>query len=249
MLSDVSWFGIDYAFTMMNPLTLHHSKVIPEMYKLLGREEEAAHALVRWYGLRDSMGSPNDPPHQKVRLMKEYNREKLNTEVFGGDPKAIKLYGEYEIRERRPTDGLREALLYLKGRGKTMAIVTEVSSVSGVQGVAAFLKVHGLTGLFSEIISPAGRLTESGELVDSTTFSGSNKKEGTIYQRLASYLDAKGIGSQARAMVGDDPKNDIEASKKYGFFTILYGGVLDRGQSDLADMVIRSWKELPAAMQ
>jgi len=234
---------------MMNPLTMHHSKVIPEMYRQLGKPEEGPRRLALWYRLRDSMGSPDDPPHQRVRLMKEYNRERLNSEVFGNDPQAVKLYGEMEIKERRPTDGLKEALRYLKSGGKALAVVTEVSSLSGVKNIPAFLKVHGLTGLFGEIISPAGRFTEDGELLDGVTFQGSNKKEGTIYERLASYLDSKGVPPGRRAMVGDDPKLDVEASKKYGFVAINYTGVLSRGRTGQADLTISDWRELTAALR
>jgi ribonucleotide monophosphatase NagD (HAD superfamily) len=45
-------------------------------------------------------------------------------------------------------------------------------------------------------------------------------------------------------MVGDDPKMDVDASSKYGFVTVLYKGILDRGQAEHADVVIPDWKEL-----
>lgn len=243
-LSEVSWFGVDFAFTIMNPLTMHHSKVIPEMYRELGRLDEGQKRLALWYKLRDSMGSPTDAPHQKVRLMKEYNRERLHSEVFDNDPRAIEMYAELECTERRPPEGLKEALHELKARGKTLAVVSEVSSVSGTRNLAHYLAVHGIDSLFGEIITPAGRFALNGALLDGETFKGTNKKEGTIYSRIASYLDSKGIPGGRRAMVGDDPKMDVDASSKYGFVTVLYKGILDRGQAEHADVVIPDWKEL-----
>ncbi|MDV3292755.1 MAG: hypothetical protein LYZ70_00615 [Nitrososphaerales archaeon] len=248
MLADVTWVGIDFAFTIMNPLTMHHSKVIPEMYKRLGRPEEGQMRLALWYKLRDNTGSPTDAPHQKVRLMKEYNRERLNAEVFGNDPKAIEMYAELECTERRPPDGMKEALLGLKERRKTLAVVSEVSSVSGAQNVAHYLDVHGVGGLFDEIITPAGRLAMDGAMLDDKTFEGSNKKEGTIYARLAAYLDSKGVSAGRRAMVGDDPNLDVTASKRHGFVGVYYTGVVDRGKSEQADLVISDWRQLRTAM-
>lgn len=243
-LSEVSWVGVDFAFTIMNPLTMHHSKVIPEMYNELGRPDEGQKRLALWYKLRDSMGTATDAPHQKVRLMKEYNRERLHSEVFDNDPKAIEMYAELECTERRPPEGLKEALQGLKGRRKALAVVSEVSSVSGTQNVAHYLAVHGIDRLFEEIITPAGRFALNGALLDGESFKGSNKKEGTIYARIASYLDSKGFPGGKRAMVGDDPKLDIDASAKYGFVTVLYKGIVDRGQAEHADVVVSNWKLL-----
>ncbi len=244
MLADVSWIGIDFAFTMMNPLTMHHSRVIPEMYKVLGRPEEGQTRLQRWYRLRDSLGGPNDAPHQRVRLLKEYNRERMNAEVFDNDPRALELYGEMEARERKPSAGLDGALKFLKGRGRRLSIVSEVTSIEGALSIAAFIRVNGFAGLFDEMITPAGRFTPAGKLLDEVTFRGATKKDGVMYARLSEYLDSKRIGAQHRAMIGDDPKLDIDLAKKYGFVTIQYRGIVDRGKAEQADYVIADWKEL-----
>ncbi len=244
MLSDVTWFGIDFAFTMMNPLVMHHSKVIPELYKKLGREGEGPGRLARWYSLRDSMGAPTDPPHQKVRLMKEYNRERLHAEVFDNEPAAIEMYAEMEARERKPPEDLRAALEYLKSKHKELAVVCEVSGIDGVMTISASLRVNDLTGLFSELISPAGRFTPAGRLIDQQPFAGSFKKDGTLYGRLASYLDSRGIPRGKRAMVGDDPKLDVGFAKVHGFETIQYTGLIDRGRNPEADFYIGRWSEL-----
>ncbi len=243
MLADVSWIGIDFAFTMMNPLTMHHSRVIPEMYKVLGRAEEGQARLQMWYRLRDSLGGPNDAPHQRVRLLKEYNRERMNAEVFDNDPRTLELYGEMEARERKPSAGLDVALKFLNGGGKRLSIVSEVTSTEGALSIAAFLRVNGFAGLFDEMITPAGRFTPAGKLLDDA-FRGATKKDGVLYARLSEYLDSKRIGAQQRAMIGDDPKLDIELAKKYGFVTIQYRGIIDRGESEHADYVIADWREL-----
>jgi phosphoglycolate phosphatase-like HAD superfamily hydrolase len=249
MLSDVAWFGIDFSFTLMNPLTMHHSQVIPAMYRELGRAEEGSERLARWHRLRDSMGSPSDPPHQKVRLMKEYNRDRLHAEVFDNDPQVIALYAAKEAKERRPPEGVKEALQALRDRGKILVVVSEVSSVQGTQTIADFLRAHELAELFDEIITPAGSFTPQGKLLDGVTFKGANKKEGTLYARLATYLDTKGIGARRRAMMGDDPKQDIEAARKQGFVTIQYKGIVDRGPPEHVDLVVSHWKELAEALR
>ena len=245
MLSDVKWFGIDFAFTIMNPLTLHHSVVIPEMYRRLGRPTEGPRRLEMWYKLRDSMGSPSDLPHQKVRLLKEYNRDRFLAEVFDNDPDAIDLYAEMEAIERKPPEDLKGALEYLKRKGKSLSVVSEVFGVKGTLTVSASVRAHRIIGLLDEIITPAGRFTPDGKLLDETAFTGTSKKDGTIYERIGVYLDSKGIRAGQRAMVGDDPKLDVEFAKKWGFVTIQYTGVIDRGGSDKADYSLARWSDLP----
>ncbi len=248
MLSDVSWFGIDFAFTMMNPLTMHHSVVIPEMYRLLGRPEEGAARFEKWTKLRDSMGSPSDPPHQKVRLLKEYNRERFHAEVFDNDPRAIRMYAEMEAKARMSSPGLADALKVLNRRKKHLSVVSEVASVDGTLAITAFMQVNGILGLFDEMITPAGRFAPQGKLLDEAPFKGATKKEGTIYIRLANYLDSKGIRASERAMIGDDPKLDIDLAKQQGFVTVQYRGIVDRGRAEHADLVISKWQELLDAM-
>ncbi len=244
VFSDVSWFGIDFAFTMMDPLTMHHSVVIPEMYKLLGRPDEGAARFEKWTKLRDSMGSPSDPPHQKVRLLKEYNRERLHAEVFDDDPLAIRMYAEMEAKARKSSPGLADALKVLNRRRKHLSVVSEVASIDGTLAITAFLEVNGITGLFDEMITPAGRFSPQGKLLEEAPFKGATKKEGTIYIRLASYLDSKGIRATERAMIGDDPKLDIDLAKQQGFVTVQYRGIVDRGRTEHADLVISNWQEL-----
>jgi len=244
LLSEVEWFGIDYAFTIMNPLTLHHSKVIPAMYRRMGRPQEGQERLARWYRLRDTMGNPTDPPHQKVRIMKEYHRDEMLAKVFDDDPEAKALYAEMEAQERRPPDDLKFGLECLMSQGKTMSLVSEVIGRQGAMTVSSSLRVHGLTRYFEEVITPSGRFSPRGELLGEGDFAGSTKKEGSLYDRLAAYLDSRGIGQGKRAMVGDDPKLDVEFSKGRGFVSIQYCGIIDRGSTPHADYTIRSWSEL-----
>jgi len=243
-LPDVSWIGIDYAFTLMNPLTMHHSKVIPEMYKTIGRESEGPKRLELWYKLRDSMGNPTDAPHQKVRLLKEYNRDRMNAEVFGGDPRVIELYEEMEARERRPSADLRGALTALNGKGKRLTVVSEVTSSSGAKSIVDFLRAHELAPFFEEIVTPVGRLSNDGTLLAEEPFKGTTKKDGMLYERLRTYLNSKAVPQNATAMVGDDPKLDVEQSKKQGFVAIQYTGIIDRGSSTQADLVAKTWTDL-----
>lgn len=244
MASEVKWVGIDYAFTIMNPLSMHHSKVIPEMYNRLGKGGEGEERLARWYKLRDSMGSPTDAPHQKVRLMKEYHRDEMLATVFDDDPVVKAMYAEMEARERKPPDDIRSGLDCLTSARKALAVVSEVIGSQGARTVAATLLSHGLDRYFGEIITPSGRFTPKGEFIEEGGFAGATKKEGTMYDRLAAYLDSKGMGPGERAMVGDDPKLDVEFSKRRGFVTVYYRGIIDRGRADQADYTIAKWSEI-----
>ena len=46
------------------------------------------------------------------------------------------------------------------------------------------------------------------------------------------------------AMVGDDPVLDVANSKRRGFVTVQYLGIIDRGRTDHADYTIKSWTEI-----
>jgi FMN phosphatase YigB (HAD superfamily) len=194
------------------------------------------------------MVSPGDQPHQKVRLLKEYNRDRLYKEVLDDDPAVIDLYAEMEAVERRPPGDLKATLEYMKQKGKSLSVVSEVSGIKGTLTVSASLRAHHLLGLFDEIITPAGRFTPEGRLLDEDAFAGSSKKDGTIYERLGHYLDSEGIHAGQRAMVGADPKLDVEFAKKCGFVAIQYAGVIDRGRTEDADYWLTSWSELPGLL-
>lgn len=243
-ISGVRWMGVDFGYTIMDPLKMHHSFVIPEIYRRLGREGEGRDRLARWYKLRDSLGTTTDQPHQRVRLLKEYNRDRMYDEVFDDDQKAIELYSEMEAMERKVPPDLKGTLEHLESKGWTAAVVSEVVGIQGTMTISASLRLNGLAPLFAEIITPSGRFSTAGQLIDEETFKGSTKKDGSIYRRLAGYLDAAGIIRGRRAMVGDDPKQDIELAKAEGFITIQYCGIIDRGKSEMADLVIKSWSEL-----
>ena len=77
---------------------------------------------------------------------------------------------------------------------------------------------------------------------------GATKKAGTIYERIRDYLRTKGIPSAAAAIIGDDPQLDVEHAQPYGFFTVQYVGVLDRGGSEKADFAMRDWKDIGAIL-
>jgi len=77
---------------------------------------------------------------------------------------------------------------------------------------------------------------------------GATKKAGTIYKKIQDYLMTKGIPSAAAAIIGDDPLLDVEHAKPYGFFTVQYLGVLDRGGSEKPDFAITAWKDIGAIL-
>ena len=243
-IRNIDWAGIDYSYTIMNPLTLHHSSVIPQVYQVLGREHEAPMRLQRWYRLRDSVGSPTDPPHQKARLVKEYYIERLEGEVFDNEREAIELYYELEAKAKEMPDDLKIGLEHLNSRGIECAVISEVSSIKGTLNLIRFLKYKGIAEYFAEVITPAGRFSTSGDLLDEHPFKGSNKKTGEIYDRLVSYLKGKALIPSRCAVIGDDPEQDIRQAKLRGFKTIQYCGIVDRGRSESADYVIYSWSQL-----
>ncbi len=240
----VSWCGLDFGETIINPYTLHQSQVIREICDELGKKEEAEHSVALWYELRDSFAMPGDKPEERVRQLKQYAKDRVYSQVLGGDPKAARLYDEKEARGFTPTPGISELLQKLDQEGVEVAVVSESSSLTSTQAIARFLGVYGLRGHFADIITPVGRFDVDGRLVD-RRFVGATKKSGSIYDVLASFLQGRGITPAEGAMVGDDPVLDVENSKLRGFVGIQYTGVVDRGRSKMADYVIETWKEFP----
>ncbi|MBI4265678.1 MAG: hypothetical protein HY657_14990 [Acidobacteria bacterium] len=239
----LQWCGIDYGETIMNPLTLHQSAVIPEVYRELGRPEEAEERVRRWYRVRSTMGPPSTAPHLLVRDLKQYARGRINAEVFDDEPEAIERFEAKEVMGFAIPDGVGAALALLQRKSVTAAIVSESASVTGVQVIARFLRLRGLRQYFQEIITPAGRFDVEGRLLDST-FEGATKKAGTIYGKIREYLASHQIAASAAAIIGDDPVLDVARARAHGFVTVQYVGVIDRGGSEKADYTMREWAEL-----
>jgi hypothetical protein len=243
----IRWCGIDYGETIMNPLTLHQSIVIREVYRELGRPAEADDRVQRYYRSRDSMGPAGSAPHMLVRDLKQYARETFYREVFDDERRAIELYEAKEVKGFGEAAGVDKALALLKSRHIGTAIVSESGSVIAAQTVARYLSAHRLTSFFQEIITPAGRFSVEGELVDAS-FKGATKKDGTIYGKIRDHLKTKGIASEAAAIIGDDPQLDCGHARPYGFYTVQYLGVLDRGGSEQADFAMRDWSEIASIL-
>jgi FMN phosphatase YigB (HAD superfamily) len=239
----ILWCGIDYGETIMNPLTLHQSTVIREIYTELGRAEEAEGRVRRWYRLRDSMGPASVPTHQRVRDLKQYARDRIYREVFDDDRGAVERFDAKEVKGWASAEGLMHALSLLHSKRIPVAVVSESASVAAARAVARFLTAHALTLYFEEIITPAGRFSVDGRLLDAK-FVGATKKSGKIYEELRGYLQSRRIPSSAAAMIGDDPLLDVEHAKRYGFVTIQYVGVIDRGGHGKADYMLTDWKDL-----
>jgi hypothetical protein len=239
----IRWCGIDYGETIMNPMTLHQSAVIREIYRELGRAAEAEDVVKRWYSVRATMGPPSTAPHLLVRDLKQYARDRIATEVFDGDGEVLKRYEVEEVMAFAIPDGVEAGLKLLRSRNVGAAIVSESASLTGVQTIARFLKARAFDQYFQEIITPAGRFSIDAELLD-PAFVGATKKAGTIYGKVREYLKTKDIPSSSAAIIGDDPQLDVEHSKPYGFFGIQYTGVIDRGGSEKADFAMKDWNDL-----
>ncbi|MDA4128575.1 MAG: hypothetical protein OK422_03870 [Thaumarchaeota archaeon] len=235
---------MDFGETLMNPFTLHQSAIITETYKELGRESEAGERVKKWYALRDSFGSHEDPTHQRVRLLKQYAKERVYSEVLENDRRAIQLFEEKERNGFTPTEGLGELLTKLRDSDVSVAVVSESASLPAVMVIARFLSQHDLGRYFRELITPAGRFSVSGVLLDER-FVGKTKKDQTIYDTLRAYLEEQNFRISECAMVGDDPVLDVEYAKLRGFAAIQYTGVIDRGYSTMADYIVDNWNEFP----
>ncbi|OFW34188.1 MAG: hypothetical protein A3G76_05265 [Acidobacteria bacterium RIFCSPLOWO2_12_FULL_65_11] len=239
----IRWCGIDYGETIMNPLTLHQSAVIREIYGELGRAAEAEERVQRWYRVRATMGPSSTAPHLLVRDLKQYARDRIATEIFDDDKEVLTRYEVKEVMAFAIPESVEGALKLLQSKTVGVAIVSESASVTGVQAISRFLKARAFNQYFQEIITPAGRFSVDGQLVD-PTFTGATKKAGTIYEKIREYLKTKGIPSSAAAIIGDDPQLDVEHARPYGFFTVQYTGVIDRGGSEKADFAMKDWKDI-----
>jgi len=240
----IRWYGIDYGETMMNPFTLHQSALIRQVYRQLGRPDEGEDRVRRWYALRDSFGSHQSQLELRVRELKQYARARIYSEVLGGDPDAARHFEEGEARGFSTARGVGEALARLGVGGIPVSIVSESSSSEATLAILRFLRVHGLIGSITDIITPAGRFGTGGNL-EGPEFVGKTKKEGTIYDQLALHLRGRGISTGEAAIVGDDPVLDIAKAKSRGFVAVQYVGIVNRGVSPLADYVIDDWSKLP----
>jgi len=239
----IVWCGIDYGETIMNPLALHQSRVIREIYSELGRADEAEERVRRWYRLRGAMGPPSVATHLLVRDLKQYARDRIYTEVLDGDRYAVELFEAKEVAGIAMAEGVDTALARLQRKGVAAAIVSESASRAAAETVARYLRAHALSQYFQDLITPAGRFSVDGHLLD-RTFVGATKKAGSLYGRIRQHLDAKGIPSSSAAIIGDDPLLDVEQAAPCGFVTIQYVGVIDRGVSETADYVLTDWREL-----
>ena len=226
----------------MNPLTLHQSAVIRDIYSELGRAEEADERIQRYYRLRDAWGPPSTPTHLLVRDLKQYARDTIYSDVFDGDADAIERYKAKEVEGFGVPEGVGDALALLRDTGIPAAVVSESGSETAIQAIVRYMRIRGFSQYFEEIIAPAGRYSVDGELLDSS-FAGATKKAGTIYEKIRDYLAAKGIPPSSAAIIGDDPHLDGAQAKRYGFVTIQYTGVIDRGGSEKADIALADWRE------
>jgi FMN phosphatase YigB (HAD superfamily) len=239
------WYGLDFGETVMNPFTLHQSALIREVYRELGKEGEAEEHVGRWYALRDEVGSRFEKLDLRVREVKQYARDRVYSEVLDSDPEAVRLFDEGEARGFSAAKGLEPALARLRDRGAVVSIVSESTRVEAALAIVRFIGAHSLGGYIADVITPAGRFGPGGG-PEGREFVGKTKRDGSIYKALMAHLQARGVQAGAAVMVGDDPELDVRNSKEWGFVTVQYTGIVDRGRSPAADYVIDAWSELPS---
>ncbi len=174
------------------------------------------------------------------RRLHERGRNEVEEEILEKNPCLIRKYYESEIKLLKPANGVRGALKYLKSKGHSLNIVSEVGSVSQMNVIIEFLNLYNLRHFFSRIYSPLGVIREDGELDKS--FKGVSKEDGSIYNKLKRELEEVGIDTSEAVIIGDHPVKDVIMAKKFGFITVHYAAKNE--PSEKADYVIKHFSEL-----
>jgi len=235
------WIGIDYGMTLMDPRNFHHSEIISRIYKILNCPEVIEEKIRKWKELRESVAnSPSLSLQEKVRLLKEYHRDKIYSEIFDNNMEAIRLYEKFEVEELRLSPGVKDFLKKVSSKVSEIAIVSEATNKHAALQICRFVKYHGLESFINAVITPAGLYNTKGLLVDDR-FIGATKVSGELYDKLKERLREMGIKTSEAIIIGDDPIRDIRNARERGFFTILYIGVVNRGNNEEADMIIEDW--------
>ncbi len=164
-------------------------------------------------------------------------RKEIEERILESNPCLMRRYYRTEIILLKPADGVEEILKYLISKRYSLNVVSDMSAIDVIVN---FLNTYNLRHYFRCIYSPGGVIRETGEI--DRSFSGVSKEDGSIYEKLRSELEKKGIDVGEAVMIGDNPVKDIEMAKKYGFTTVHYSP--GKEPSPEADYAIRHFSEL-----
>ena len=234
---EVKWCGFDYGQCIMEPGGLRNPRMFGDLYKELGKPELIPEKIRKYRILKEKYGS--------YGRIKEGHRDEIYRYVLDDDSTAIELFGEKEQELLDMGFGLEDALIFLKGLGIELQVVSEMKKTLGAVGtdiVSRFLKRRGLVRYFKQLVTPQGKINLEDDTID-LKYKGYTKKDGTLYDVLAGELKERGIQTHEAVMVGDKPETDINPASERGFKTIQYTGFVDLGASK-ADLRIHSFSEL-----
>ena len=256
MSISVRWVGFDFGGTIQNGSGGYQGTIdsINEIFTELGKPEIIGEKVTRFnellakYGYEEEMmyGVDEDiefwKRHYRFKRLQEKGLTEFFSYVLDNNQDAIKLYQNKRLRHFKATDGLNECLEYLKNKGVSVNIVSELGSEGTLNIISSFLSRFNLWPYFSDVITNYGRIKNNGDL--DLSFKGTEKIDGTIYKRLVRDLLDAGIEPSQALMIGDHPVEDVEKAKENGFYAIQFTGVIKRRVSNAADYVISDLREL-----
>jgi len=252
----ICWCGFDFGGTIQDPSKGYQYtlEAINEIYTELGNPEVINEKVARFdeliaeyeYDERLMDGIEHEiefwKRHYRFKRLQETAIHKFFSYILGNNQDAIELYSKKRFRHLKPADGLKECLTYLKDKGISVNIVSDVGSEATLKIIPHFLSIHDLTPYFSEIITNYGRIKNDGNI--DLSYKGIGKSDGAIYKKLARDLLEIGIQSSQALIIGDRPVEDVDKAKENGFKAIQFTGVMKRRISKVADYVISDLRGL-----
>lgn len=229
--------GIDFGQCLMDTTDERTYWMIGDISKALGEAHLVDERCHRWRIMKEKYGS--------YPIIKEGHRPEAVEYVFDGHGAAAQMFIDTEMNYLKPAANALDTLRHFRDQGIEVSIVAELKRTLGpIENdlVLAFLRHHDAETLFTELITPRGKVNiKSGAFDD--RYLGKSKEVGDLYDVLVEDLRGKGIDPSEGVMVGDKPWTDIQPAQKRGLNAIQYTGYIDRGPCT-ADAVISNFNQL-----
>ena len=252
----IRWCGFDFGGTIIDPRKNYQNwiEAINEIYTELRKPEVINEKLARFdeliaeyeYDERLMGGIVDDiefwKKYYRLKRLRETDMPKFFSYILDNNQKAIELFRKRSFRYLKIADGLKECLTYLKDKGISVNIVSDVGNEKAVKTIPNALGFFDLTPYFSEIITNYGRIKNNGDM--DLSYKGMGKTDGAIYKKLARDLLDIGIQPSQALIIGDRPVEDVDKAKENGFKAIQFMGIMKRRVSNAADYVISDLREL-----
>jgi len=252
----IRWCGFDMGGTIMDPTKNYQGWVetINEIYTKLGKPEVINEKVARLdeligeyeYDERLMDGIEHEiefwKRHYRLKRLQETDMQKFFSYILDNNRDAIELFRKRNFRFLKPADGLKECVTYIKDKGISVNIVSDVGSEGMLKGYPHLLSLFDLTPYFSEIITNYGRIKKNGDM--DLSYKGMNKTDGAIYKKLARDLLEVGIKPHQVLIIGDRPVEDVDKARENGFRAVQFTGIMKRRVSNAADYVISDLREL-----